>query len=235
MEFGLIKSKIEKRLSNSYLNEDIKKDLFIFNELVIKNKDVSKLYSLYSDLAENRGYDDSFANEFVNESIKTIKKINPSKKAISEINMWLSTTKTSNQYSDIDNLVSESNIDIEKKLKSKNNILECIKSKDDEKNLKNVSIESIVEIANKTVSSHINEMDEKTKRDIKEVLYESEDKLKVKFDLIKESIFDKLMVIKESEEDKEVLNKIDKTIEKVSTENFDKINYIKLKELYKSL
>lgn len=235
MEFGLIKSKIEKRLSNSYLNEDIKKDLFIFNELVIKNKDVSKLYSLYSDLAENRGYDDSFANEFVNESIKTIKKINPSKKAISEINMWLSTTKTSNQYSDIDNLVSESNIDIEKKLKSKNNILECIKSKDDEKNLKNVSIESIVEIANKTVSSHINEMDEKTKRDIKEVLYESEDKLKVKFDLIKESIFDKLMVIKESEEDKEVLNKIDKTIEKVSTEKFDKINYIKLKELYKSL
>ena len=235
MEFGLIKSKIEKRLSNSYLNEDIKKDLFIFNELVIKNKDVSKLYSLYSDLAENRGYDDSFANEFVNESIKTIKKINPSKKAISEINMWLSTTKTSNQYSDIDNLVSESNIDIEKKLKSKNNILECIKSKDNEKNLKNVSIESIVEIANKTVSSHINEMDEKTKRDIKEVLYESEDKLKVKFDLIKESIFDKLMVIKESEEDKEVLNKIDKTIEKVSTEKFDKINYIKLKELYKSL
>lgn len=235
MEFGLIKSKIEKRLSNSYLNEDIKKDLFIFNELVLKNKDVSKLYSLYSDLAENRGYDDSFANEFVNESIKTIKKINPSKKAISEINMWLSTTKTSNQYSDIDNLVSESNIDIEKKLKSKNNILECIKSKDDEKNLKNVSIESIVEIANKTVSSHINEMDEKTKRDLKEVLYESEDKLKVKFDLIKESIFDKLMVIKESEEDKEVLNKIDKTIEKVSTEKFDKINYIKLKELYKSL
>ena len=235
MEFGLIKSKIEKRLSNSYLNEDIKKDLFIFNELVIKNKDVSKLYSLYSDLAENRGYDDSFANEFVNESIKTIKKINPSKKAISEINMWLSTTKTSNQYSDIDNLVSESNIDIEKKLKSKNNILECIKSKDNEKNLKNVSIESIVEIANKTVSSHINEMDEKTKRDIKEVLYESEDKLKVKFDLIKESIFDKLMVIKESEEYKEVLNKIDKTIEKVSTEKFDKINYIKLKELYKSL
>ena len=140
MEFGLIKSKIEKRLSNSFLNEDIKKDLFIFNELVIKNKDVSKLYSLYSDLAENRGYDDSFANEFVNESIKTIKKINPSKKAISEINMWLSTTKTSNQYSDIDNLVSESNIDIEKKLKSKNNILECIKSKDNEKNLKNVSI-----------------------------------------------------------------------------------------------
>ena len=38
MEFGLIKSKIEKRLSNSYLNEDIKKDLFIFNELVIKIK-----------------------------------------------------------------------------------------------------------------------------------------------------------------------------------------------------
>ena len=235
MEFGLIKSKIEKRLSSSYLNESLKNDLFIFNELVLKNKDVSKLFSLYSDLAENRGYDNSFATEFIKESVDRIKSIKPTKKSITEINMWLSTTKASNQYSDIDNLVSESNIDIEKKLKSKNNILECIKSKDDEKNLKNVSIESIVEIANKTVSSHINEMDEKTKRDIKEVLYESEDKLKVKFDLIKESIFDKLMVIKESEEDKEVLNKIDKTIEKVSTEKFDKINYIKLKELYKSL
>lgn len=235
MEFGLIKSKIESLLSESYGNGDLKRDMFVFNELVLKDKNISKLFSLYSDLSENRGYDDSFANEFIKESIDTIKKIKPSKNTISNINMWVSAVKTKNQYKDIDNLVSENMVNVEEKIKSKNTILESLKIKRDSNNLKNVSLNSILEIANKTVSNHLNEMDEKTKRDLNEVLYESEEKLKLKFEIIKESIGDKLQSLKESETDQEVLSKIEKTLDRVASENFNKLNYIKLKELYKEL
>jgi len=235
MEFGLIKSKIESLLSESYGNGDLKRDMFVFNELVLKDKNISKLFSLYSDLSENRGYDDAFANEFIKESIDTIKKIKPSKDTISNINMWVSTVKTKNEYKHIDNLVSENMVDVEEKIKSKNTILESLKIKRDSNDLKNVSLNSILEIANKTVSDHLNEMDEKTKRDLNEVLYESEEKLKLKFEIIKESIGDKLQSLKESETDQEVLSKIEKTLDRVASENFNKLNYIKLKELYKEL
>ena len=235
MEFGLIKSKIESLLSESYGNGDLKRDMFVFNELVLKDKNISKLFSLYSDLSENRGYDDAFANEFIKESIDTIKKIKPSKDTISNINMWVSTVKTKNEYKHIDNLVSENMVDVEEKIKSKNTILESLKIKRDSNDLKNVSLNSILEIANKTVSNHLNEMDEKTKRDLNEVLYESEEKLKLKFEIIKESIGDKLQSLKESETDQEVLSKIEKTLDRVASENFNKLNYIKLKELYKEL
>lgn len=235
MEFGLIKSKIESLLSESYGNGDLKRDMFVFNELVLKDKNISKLFSLYSDLSENRGYDDFFANEFIKESIDTIKKIKPSKDTISNINMWVSTVKTKNEYKHIDNLVSENMVDVEEKIKSKNTILESLKIKRDSNDLKNVSLNSILEIANKTVSDHLNEMDEKTKRDLNEVLYESEEKLKLKFEIIKESIGDKLQSLKESETDQEVLSKIEKTLDRVASENFNKLNYIKLKELYKEL
>ena len=235
MEFGLIKSKIESLLSESYGNGDLKRDMFVFNELVLKDKNISKLFSLYSDLSENKGYDDSFANEFIKESIDTIKKIKPSKNTISNINMWVSAVKTKNEYKDIDNLVSENMVNVEEKIKSKNTILESLKIKRDSNNLKNVSLNSILEIANKTVSNHLNEMDEKTKRDLNEVLYESEEKLKLKFEIIKESIGDKLQSLKESETDQEVLSKIEKTLDRVASENFNKLNYIKLKELYKEL
>lgn len=235
MEFGLIKSKIERLLSESYSNGNLKRDMFVFNELVLKDKNISKLFSLYSDLSENRGYDDSFATEFIKESIDIIKKIKPNKDTISNINMWVSTVKTKNEYKDIDNLVSENKVDVEEKIKSKNSILESLKIKRDNNNLKNVSLNSILEIANKTVENHLNEMDEKTKRDLNEVLYESDDKLRLKFEVIKESISDKLQSLRESESDNEVLNKIEETITRVSNESFNKINYIKLKELYKEL
>jgi hypothetical protein len=236
MEFGLIKSKIEKLLSESYVNGNLKYDMFIFNELVLKDKDVSRLFSLYSDLAENRGYDNDFATEFIKESIVEIKKIKPSNNSINEINMWLSTTNVNNEYVDIDNLVSEKMVSIEDKIKSKNNIFESLKTTPKTtKSLKKVSLDSIVGIANKTISEHLNKMDEKTKKDLNEVLYESNDRLKIKFDILKESITDKLSSLKEVESDNEVITQIDETLVKVSSEEFDKLNYVKLKELYRNL
>ena len=235
MEFGLIKSKIEKRLSSSYLNESLKNDLFIFNELVLKNKDVSKLFSLYSDLAENRGYDNSFATEFIKESVDRIKSIKPTKKSITEINMWLSTTKTSNEYKDIDNLVSENNISIEDKLNSKNRILECLKSKSiTSTEIKKLPISEIVDIANNTIKSYLKTLNESDRNKIERILKEDDSKLSLRYDIIKEDVVDKLNSLKKTSEE-DVVVRINETLDKLNSENYNKVNYIKLKELNSSL
>jgi len=235
MEFGLIKSKIEKRLSSSYLNESLKNDLFIFNELVLKNKDVSKLFSLYSDLAENRGYDNSFATEFIKESVDRIKKIKPSKKAIDEINMWLSHIDVKNEYTNIDNLVSERYVSVEDKLKSKESILESLKQKKvtyDE--IKKLPISDIVNVANSTINSHLNTLGESEKKQLQSILKESDEKLKLKYEIIKEDVLSKLENLK-NDSDTEVLGRINETFEKISAEDYSKLNYFKLKELNNNL
>jgi hypothetical protein len=53
--------------------------------------------------------------------------------------------------------------------------------------------------------------------------------------LIKESVIEKLNGIKSSENDESVSSKIDETIEKVNSEKYNKINYVRLKSLKENL
>ena len=47
MKFGIIKSKIENVLLESYKNNTFKDEVKNFKKLVLENKNVSKLYYLY--------------------------------------------------------------------------------------------------------------------------------------------------------------------------------------------
>jgi len=69
MKFGELKSKIETCLTESYKNKNLKRDLFVFEELVLKNKNISQVFFLYDELSSNKGLSESVANEFINESI----------------------------------------------------------------------------------------------------------------------------------------------------------------------
>ena len=69
MKFGLLKSKIEKCLVESYANNTLKRDLFVFDQLVAKNNNINKLYYLYDELSSNKGLNESIATDFVNQSI----------------------------------------------------------------------------------------------------------------------------------------------------------------------
>ena len=69
MKFGILKSKIEDCLVESYKKNSLKKDMFVFEELVLKNKSLSTLYFLYDELSKNKGLNESFVNEYINESI----------------------------------------------------------------------------------------------------------------------------------------------------------------------
>lgn len=239
MKFGLLKSKIEKCLVESYANDTIKRDVFVFNELIVKNKNINKLYYLYDELSKNKGLNESIATDFINECVtiyeNTINKIDNSE--FNDINMWVSHINTNNQYEDIDNLFSTNVLNLENKIKSKGVILESLKKSTEQSTpeFKNVSINQMVTIANKTIAEHLTTLSEDEQKILKKILTESDTKSRMKFDIIKEDIVYKLTELKESETDTEVISKIDETIQKVENENYDKLNYYKLHGLNRSL
>jgi hypothetical protein len=239
MKFGVLKSKIEKCLIESYNKNTLKDNIFIFNELVKKNKNISKIYYLYDELSSNKGLSESVANDFINESItiyeNALNKIN--KKDIQEISLWLNNVNSKNEYEKIDDLFSSNVVMLENKIQSRKIIIESLKSNKSVSNNEVVSVplESMVKVANDTIDNYLSNISESEKKEIISLLKEDNDKLEIKFDFIKENTIKRLENILSSDSDPETVGTIKETIEKVKNESFDKISYIKLKNLNESL
>jgi hypothetical protein len=238
MKFGKLKSKIENKLVESYKNGTIKNDMSKFNSLVLKNKNVSKLFYLYDELTSNRGLNESIANEYINQSIiayeNAINKIKPND--LKELNLWLEGSEYNNEYDIIDNLFSTGITKLEEKITSKKTILETItKTPKENKDVVAIPLKTMVDIANKTINNYVSNLTESDQKKLKSILSLNEDELKEKYDTLKESIISKLEKIQESEQDNEVGERINETITKVNSELFDKLNYLKLQELNNNL
>ena len=235
MEFGILKTKIEESLVKSYTNKGIKKDMFLFNELVLENKSIARLYFLYDELSENKNLDDVVASEFINETVKIYNQISKeiSKNSLKEINMWVGHIKCENRYKDVDNLFSKNIISLEDKLKSKSSIMETLMKKKESltETKLDLPLEKIVDVANKTVNDYLSQLDESEKKNILKVLKEDDSKLEIEFNVIKESVVTRLNNLKKDEDDAEVVSTIQETISKVEKEFYTKDNYLKLKKL----
>jgi len=238
MKFGIIKSKIEKILIESYTKNTFKTEIKKFNTYVLENKNVSKLFYLYDELSSNKGLSDDVAKEFVNESVKiyenTLNKIRKSE--LENLTSWVNNVKVENQYENIDNIFNVNILNLESTIKSRNLVVESLKKQiNNEKEVLNIPIKSMVNIANKTINDFIEQLDESEKKELTSLLKESDESLSLQYDLIKESVLEKLEELKTTETDESVIGKIHETIEKVNTEEYNKINYVKLKSLRENL
>ena len=123
VKFGILKTKIETLLLESYSNNTFKNEIKTFNKLVLSNKNISKLFYLYDELNSNKGLSESIAKEFVFESITLYENLinKVQNKDIKLIMDWVSKTKTNNQYEHIDNLLGRSDdvLNLENKIKNK--------------------------------------------------------------------------------------------------------------------
>lgn len=238
MKFGKLKSKIENKLVESYKNGTIKTDMSKFNSLVLKNKNISKLFYLYDELTSNKGLNESIANEFINESITAYENIINKIKTddLKNLNIWLEGSEYNNEYDVIDDLFSTGITKLEEKITSKKTILETItKLPKENKEVVAVPLKTMVNIANKTISSYVSNLNESDQKKLKTLLSSKEDELIEKYNSLKESVISKLEKIQEKEQDKEVEKTINETIEKINQESFDKLGYLKLQELNNNL
>jgi hypothetical protein len=232
MTFGTIKSLIEKNLLESYKNEtEFKKSLREFKHNVLSNKGMSKAYAIYDQLSSPQGLSEQDAKDFIEEGISLLNKILPSIKlpiSLSE--------KTENNYIEIDTLVYSQGVNLLERLNAKKSILKVISStKETIKENINIPISSMVSIANQTVNNYILSLDENSKKEFFQIVSEDVKTLETKFETIKESAISKLTALQNSEDSQDIKTKILETIDKVKSEKFDQLNFLKLKNLEESI
>ena len=236
--FGELKSKIEIYLSESYKKGTLKDNLFIFEELVLKNKNISRIFFLYDELSTKKGLQESIVNEFINESITAYEnltnKVNPY--SLKEIKMWVGHIKCENKYKEIDNLFSTDVLTLESKLKSKKIICENLKTKEQEKKeILKVPLKSMLNVANKTVGKFISSLKESEQKELKKILSTPKTQLIENYNDAKDLVLEKLNEKKNNENDSDTINTIDQVLLKIQKESFSELNYYHLKQLKESL
>ena len=93
----------------------------------------------------------------------------------------------------------------------------------------------MVNIANQTLSNFIDNLDETTKKEFIQLMSEDTKSLEGKFETIRESAISKLNLILEKEEEFELKTKLSETIDRLKSEKFDQLNFLKLKNLEESI
>jgi hypothetical protein len=228
MTFGKIKSIIENNLIESYKNEkEFKKSLREFKHNVLNDKSISKAYSVYDQLSTPQGLSESDAKEFLEEGVSLLGKILPSIKLPKTLE-----ESAENKYSDIDTLVYTNKLNLHERIQSKKNIISILTS--NSKTIKesiNIPIKSMVNIANQTLRTYIETLDENTKKEFFQLISEDSKSLETKFETLKESTITKLQSILDKEEEFELKTKISETIDRLKTEKFDQVNFLKIKNL----
>lgn len=232
MTFGQIKSLIEKNLIESYKNEkEFKKSLKEFKHNVLNNKHMAKLYSLYDQLSTPQGLNESDAKDFLEEGINLIQQILPNiklPKTLSE--------NIENKYSDIDSLVYTNKLNLMERVNSKKNITNVLISNSTTiKESVNIPLKSMVSIANQTLQKYIDTLDESSKKEFIQLISEDTKVLEDKFETIRESAITKLNSMLDKEQEFELKTKLSETINKLKTEKFDQLNFLKLKNLEESI
>jgi hypothetical protein len=150
--------------------------------------------------------------------------------------VWVKNSKTDNKYETIDSLFSSGVLTIENRIKSKKLISESLSQFPvKEKEVVNVPFSSMISMANKTISKHLDGLNESEKREFNQLLSVNDTELEPKYSTIKESVVSKLTSIRRENTDYQTGKRINETITKLETEKYDKLNYYKLKSLYENL
>jgi hypothetical protein len=233
MKFGEILSKIENKLVGSYVNESFKTEMNNFKKFVLENKEVSSVFHLYTQLSSNQGLDKDVADLYITESLRQIEK-NLSNSDLSKVTKWVKDVVCENQYQDIDNMVYSHPNTILESVSSRKNVINKLTEKKQVQESINLPIESIFKIAGKQVEKYIENLDESSKKDLSKVLMTEDTELSKEYTDLKTKTIDALSNIT-SVEDELTKNKLTETIQQINSEEYSKINYVRLYSLYNNI
>ena len=241
MKFGILKSRIEETLLESYKTKTFKEEFKNFKKYVLENKNVSKLFYLYDGLTTNKGLSKDIVDSYINECVtiyeNTINKIDT--KSLSGLNKWVSNTNSKNIYEDIDTLFSNNVLNITSKIEVRKTISENLQKEvvvvTESTFAGNVPFKSMVNIVNSTAKKYIESLNESDKKELMSILTEDEKVLEEKFETLKSEAIGKLNSVIIEEVDVEVKNKVKETMTKLTSESFTKLGYYKLTKLNENL
>lgn len=241
--FGKSKNKIDSILVNTFSEKSkFKKAFHTLMESLKDNPTNREFFVLYSQI-ENKSFNSrNDAEEYLNESIKTLKskknKVNL-KRINNSINKYKTyTDKKSNQlYESLDTLVFNENVlDIEKRIEAKKLILKKLQSK------KSISITEnkvpnslLINLSTKKFNEKYKNLSEGERKQFKTLMNKDMDSLEKEIDSLVEEVTNKLDTLITETSDSNLLKKLNETKEKINETKINKISFYKIKELNKTL
>lgn len=234
--FGILKSKIEKILVDSYQNRTIKESFGKFRDLVLQDKNLVSMFYLYDQLSSKNGISKDIANDYINECVEKFESIRLSKSKLNYLNEWVSTVEAENLYENVDKLFDDNILNIESKIKSKKIIFETITSKQNtEKEIINIPLQTSLNIANQSMYNFIQDLSESEKKEFLDVAKMDSKTLFEEYESLKNLTIQKLENLMESDQGSNIKSKIQDTIDKVKNEKIDKLNYYRLRKLNETI
>lgn len=242
-KFGQIKTNIESLMTESYGKSNFKSNMKSFKTSVLKNKKIAEAYYIYDELSKNKGVSKDIVDDYVNESIETIKSIISSEsKKIDSIDKWVSEnikSQPSNQYSDIDLIVYNNTVkNLEQVLESKNKIKKIVSTKPTQKTVTesvNIPLSSMLKIVTNTFNREYGNISEEEKQELKGLLSLNKVQLTEEINKSKSIVLEKLQTKINESSDKELEEKVNMTIQKINESEISLVSLYKLRQLEQGL
>jgi hypothetical protein len=242
--FGKIKSKILKKLTEAYAENTLKQNTKNLFKVIKKNKDFKEMYLFYEEI-ENKYFEDKDTAKLYVEDLSSILKQKASKiNAFCEvINMSVYDTQIDeNQlYDSIDQLLEEDNLtNIEKKVNAKKKLVEHLTTKKQvQENAKETYTvnENLLHavLANNFNVLYESSLNDEQKETLKSIISLSDEDVKNKVGEIKESLYNKVNTLLSESTDNSFKDKLTDVKKEMDSMNPTKYNYYRLKELQNGL
>jgi len=191
------------------------------------------MFYIYTELSKKKGYDKTLSEAYINESLRQVEKILP-KLNTQKIEYWVKDVVSENNYKNIDNLIYNSPDKIMENVESRNTLIKTLSETTEVKTAIQLPMETLLNIANREISSYIENLDEDSKRDLSKVLMTEDTELSKEFEELKTKTIHSLSNLNESM-DESTTKKLQETIQQIKGEVFSKINYVKLYNLYNNI
>lgn len=243
-KFGVLKTKILKKLTESYSNKNKEEVKDILNTIK-ENKDFKEMYLFYEEI-ENKYFDDKEIAKLYVEEIKSVLKDKSDKIASfsKNLNTKLKDVEINENelYSYLDLLVQEENLNnVDKKIIAKKKLVEHLTTKKQQEVKKEetqlVENENLLYavLANNFNVLYNNSLNESQKKELQGILSLTDEDLEVKVGDLKESILGQVGSILSESKDVDLSNKLTKVKDEVNEMKPSKFNYYRLVQLKNGL
>jgi uncharacterized protein (DUF1015 family) len=242
-KFGIIKTKLLSKLTESYANEN-KAEIKDILTTIKENKDFKEMYLFYEEI-ENKYIDDKETAQLYVEGIASILK-----QQMDEIsNFCTSLNKIINVesineneiYNSLDTLIeSDSLSNIEKKVKAKKKLVEHLTTKKEIKESKDLTLIPNENLLNAVLTNNFNvlysnTLSESQKDELKNILSIPYDEIISKTTELKESIVNQVSTLLSESNDTDLSTKLNAVKDEVTQMFPSRYNYYRLNELKNGL
>ena len=242
-KFGVIKTKILNKLTESYANEN-KTEIKDILTLIKENKEFKEMYLFYEEI-ENKYIEDKETAKLYVEGVITILKQQMSDLTTfcTSLNKMINVESINENeiYNSLDVLIEKDNLsNIEKKVNAKKKLVEHLTTKKEIKESKDskiISNETLLQavLTNNFNVLYSNTLSESQQTELKNILSITHEELLVKTTELKESINNQVSTLLSESNDTNLTTKLNSVRDEVTQMTTSRYNYYRLTELKNGL